>query len=203
MLLLQRAVLALSWAGVAWGLAACSQATQQPEQAAQPSVAADSAAAVVEPGEAQAQETPGAAAHEHAEESTAAPRPNHAHSDHDSKHGGTFFMALDNKHHLEGVLRPPGVFQIYLYDEYTRPVSRAVLEQTEGTVEWGETEDAPKSAVKVSQDGTVLEASYPGALRFPITLTLLMRFPGSSPDAKRELFTFPFSHYTGRDRAAP
>src|ERR1700686_705280 len=37
-----------------------------------------------------------------------------AHMDHKSKHGGTFFMALDNKHHLEGILVPPGTFRVYL-----------------------------------------------------------------------------------------
>jgi hypothetical protein len=126
----------------------------------------------------------------------APPAPTHAHSDHDSKHGGTFFMALDNKHHLEGVLLPPSVFRVYLYDEYTRPLSRAGLEQTQSEVIWGDVDGAPKIPLKLSQDGATLDATPQEPVRFPVTLTLLVRLPGSAPNQRPELFTFPFSHYS-------
>src|SRR5262245_39909340 len=67
-----------------------------------------------------------------------------AHQDHDSKHGGTFFMALDNKHHIEGLLESPGKFEVYLYDDHTRPVSRRELNQARMAVIWGEQDGAPK-----------------------------------------------------------
>src|ERR1051325_7495638 len=57
-----------------------------------------------------------------------------AHQDHDSKHGGLFFMALDNKHHLEGVLDAPGIFRVFLYDDHTQPVNGAELRQAKMTV---------------------------------------------------------------------
>ena len=42
-----------------------------------------------------------------------------AHMDHKPKHGGTFFMSLDNVHHLEGVLLPP-VHSACIYMTITR-----------------------------------------------------------------------------------
>lgn len=55
-----------------------------------------------------------------------------AHMDHRPKHGGTFFMTSDNKHHLEGVLATEGLpkgqreFRVYLYDEFTQPLASDV-----------------------------------------------------------------------------
>ena len=147
-----------------------------------------------EPPVAEGRNTPGA--YEPAPPDAAATRaPMHAHSDHDSKHGGTFFMAMDNKHHLEGVLVPPGVFRVYLYDEYTRPVSPEDLARTQAEVIWGDVDGAPKIPLKPSQDGAMLEVPAPEPVRFPITLTLLMRFPGMAANQRAELFTFPISHY--------
>jgi hypothetical protein len=122
-----------------------------------------------------------------------------AHQDHSSKHGGTFFMALDNRHHLEGVLDRPGIFRVYVYDAFTQPVSAEELAQTEGKVIWGDRDGAPTIQMQPSADSTCLEALAPEPVRFPVTLTLLMRLPGASPTARAELFTFPFSHYSHID----
>jgi hypothetical protein len=137
---------------------------------------------------------PEAAAGEDDKGSAAAP-----HTDHESNHGGTFFMALDNRHHLEGVLDFPGVFRVYLYDDHTQPLDRASIGQAQARVIWGEEDGAPEIELKPSADGSVLEARAPGAMRFPVVLTLLVRFPGAAANAKPELFTFPFSEYTHRD----
>ena len=122
-----------------------------------------------------------------------------AHKDHDSKHGGTFFMALDNRHHLEGVLDRPGVFRVYVYDAYTQPVSPEELKQIQAKVIWGASDGAPEIDLKPSADGSCLEAPAPGPIRFPVTLTLLSRLPGTSATSRPELFTFPFSHYSHID----
>src|SRR5581483_11196421 len=66
------------------------------------------------------------------------------HQDHDPKHGGIFFMAMDNKHHLEGVLETSGIFRVYLYDAYTHPLPPAKVKQASGTVQVGDAVDAPK-----------------------------------------------------------
>ncbi len=127
---------------------------------------------------------------------TALPADAGAHGDHNPKHGGTFFMALDNKHHLEGVLLPPGIFCVYLYDAHTQPLGHAELHQSSGTVQWGDADGAPETPLVVDDDAHRLEAVLGQEVEFPMTLTLLLRLPGSPPDAKPEVFTFPFSHYS-------
>lgn len=118
------------------------------------------------------------------------------HQDHESKHGGTFFMALDEKHHLEGVLLSPGTFRVFLYDERSHPVSKQQVARADAKVTWGRQERASATDMKPSSDGLTLEAAAPANLTLPVELTLLIRFPGAAPDSRPELFTFPFAKFT-------
>ncbi len=45
------------------------------------------------------------------------------HSDHTPKHGGIFFMTPNKIHHIEGVYSKECGFQLYIYNEYTEPIS--------------------------------------------------------------------------------
>lgn len=125
------------------------------------------------------------------------------HRDHNPRHGGTFFMALDGLHHLEGILVPPATFRVYLYDVHTRPLASQELSKAEGKVVWGDSSDAPQIPLHPSPDGQCLEAVLGEPARFPVTLTLRLRFPGSPSEARPELFTFPFSHYSGQYAERP
>ena len=123
------------------------------------------------------------------------------HEDHEPKHGGTFFMAMNNHHHIEGVLEAPGIFRVYVYDSYTKPLSREQMKQTSGKVLVGESDNAPEIPLTLSRDGMTLEATLGSKVTLPVTLTLLLRFPGMVIDARPELFTFPFQEYSKSDTA--
>lgn len=119
-----------------------------------------------------------------------------AHMDHKSKHGGTFFMALDNKHHLEGILVPPWTFRVYLYDDHTKPLKAEETRLASGTVQVGESDDAPKIDLAPGKKKETLEANLGNGVKFPLTLTLHLHLPGMEPDAKPELFNFTFTQFT-------
>lgn len=118
------------------------------------------------------------------------------HSDHDPKHGGTFFMALDEIHHLEGTLSDPDRFRVYLYDAMTMPLSAEKIKEVSGTVHWGEFPDPPAMPLSAGSEESMLEAKLDRELEFPVTLTLLLRFPGMGADSDPELFTFVFDGYS-------
>ncbi len=117
------------------------------------------------------------------------------HSDHDPKHGGVFFMALDEVHHLEGTLTSPGVFRVYLYDAMTMPLDRGTTMQASGTLHWGEFPDPPGIPLKVGKEEGMLMAELDREVEFPLTLTLLLNFPGAQ-DGDSELFNFMFDEYS-------
>ena len=118
------------------------------------------------------------------------------HMDHNPKHGGIFFMALDFKHHLEGTLTSSGLFRVYLYDARTQPLDTEKVKEAGGTVHWGEFPDPPGIPLKLSEEKSTLVAELDQEIEFPLTLTLLMNLPGHDPDGKPELYNFIFQEYS-------
>src|SRR5262249_1930573 len=83
------------------------------------------------------------------------PRP---HGNHNPQHGGLFFMAPDNWHHVEGTYPQNGRFVLYVYDDYAKPLPAAKMGQVKARVVTKETFD--------SQTKTTNEVSA-----FPLTLS--------------------------------
>jgi len=117
------------------------------------------------------------------------------HLDHDPQYGGTFFMALDEVHHLEGTLTSPGMFRVYLYDALTMPLNAEEVKETAGTIHWGEFPDPPGIPLKVGNEKGMMMAELDREIEFPVTLTLLLNFPGAQ-DGESELFNFIFDEYS-------
>jgi hypothetical protein len=187
------------------GLTACSKQSA-PEAGATASTPATSAeAAPMTSADAGQMHDMGAhdtAAHDMAGHDMAAEETAHshesgaAHLDHDSKHGGIFFMALDESHHLEGALLDANTFRVFLYDDHTVPLSKEQVAQADARVTWGSQDNAPETVMKPSADGLTLEAAPPSKLTLPVELTLRVRFPGAAANSRPELFTFPFKAFT-------
>jgi hypothetical protein len=119
------------------------------------------------------------------------------HGDHNPRHGGLFFMASDNTHHIEATYPSAGVFRVFVYDEYTRPLplkgvsARVVTREANGR----EIEAFP---LRPSQGGAYLEARI-GTRALPLTVTAKVAF---APKAAEQRFDFSFPGYT-KEPTAP
>jgi hypothetical protein len=122
------------------------------------------------------------------------------HGDHNPKHGGVFFMAPDNWHHLEGAYPAAGRFRVYVYDEFSKPLGREQTRKVRGRVVTKETFD-PKTGTTREVASTPLVLARNGAffearieqLPLPAKLTVKITF---SPDNKESRFDFAFPAYS-------
>lgn len=111
-------------------------------------------------------------------------------------------MSMDNVHHLEGALLKSGVFRVYLYNIFTKPLPTAEVRGSSAYIQVGDSEDAPKLFLAPGKVGNVLETSLGKNLKLPVTITLYLRFQGAKPNARPEVFTFPFSQYVEENAPA-
>jgi hypothetical protein len=123
-------------------------------------------------------------------------RERRAHGDHNPRHGGQFFMASDNFHHLEGTYPREGVFRLYFYDDFTRPLGRADITNFAARAVTRESFDPATKGYRdieavpfaLSKDGRYLEAHVPNALPAQITAKVTFRAGDSE---HRFDFSFP------------
>lgn len=119
------------------------------------------------------------------------------HGNHNPQHGGQFFMAADNWHHVEGTYPRAGVFRLYVYDDYARPLPAAQMRRVSARVVMNEQFDARTKSytelatapLRPSRDGGYLEASVRG-LSLPASMTAKIRLKPDAPEYRFD-FTFP------------
>ena len=121
-----------------------------------------------------------------------------AHGNHNPQHGGQFFMAPDNWHHIEGAYLSTGVFRLYLYDDFTKPLpldqvraatARIVTKQTFDTATKTTKELA---AAPLVRNGRFLEARI-GRLALPAQMTAKVSFKKGGPE---HVFDFAFEGFS-------
>lgn len=122
-----------------------------------------------------------------------------AHGDHNAKHGGTFFMAPDNWHHLEGAYPAAGRFRVYVYDDFSKPLTLDKARKVRGRVvtketidpKTGRTRELASTPLVLARNGAFFEARVDAPL--PAKLTAKIAF---TPGDKESRFDFAFPTYT-------
>jgi hypothetical protein len=129
-----------------------------------------------------------------------------AHGDHNPKHGGIFFMAPDNWHHLEGAYPAAGRFRVYVYDDFSKPLSMAEARKVRGRVvtkemfdaKTGSTRELASTPLVLAKNGAFFEARI-DTPALPLKLVAKIAF---TPGDKESRFDFAFPAYS-RDVPRP
>ena len=111
-----------------------------------------------------------------------------AHGNHNPQHGGQFFMAPDNWHHLEGAYPRAGSFRMYLYDDFTRPLARAKAKDVQAHV----IVKGQRYPLTLAPNGRYLEAKLDG-VNLPAAVEANVTFV---PDGKSSVFDFTFDTFS-------
>src|SRR5262245_29022226 len=129
------------------------------------------------------------------------------HGNHNPQHGGQFFMAPDNWHHLEGAYPTQRVFRLYLYDDYGRPLAADKIRAVQARVVTKEnfdpatrqTTDISAFALKAVRNRPYLEARV-DTPALPAEMTAKVRFANDQPEYR---FDFTFEKLTKEPLAQP
>ena len=132
-----------------------------------------------------------------------------AHGDHNPRHGGSFFMAQDQWHHLEGTYPRAGLFRAFFYDNYTQPMapsnfSGRIVTREEFDYTTKTTKELESFPLRLAKDGKTLEADLknvkPPSKEAPTTMVLKVRLTKGGPE---QAFTFAFVEYSKEPASAP
>jgi hypothetical protein len=120
-----------------------------------------------------------------------------AHGNHNPQHGGLFFMASDNTHHLEGAYLATGTFRMYFYDEFTKPQKIAEVRNYKATLMVKDAKTGKETPYSLVRSGASMQASI-GKQPLPAEMYALVKF---APGGKDNRFDFTFPAYSKEPHA--
>jgi hypothetical protein len=120
------------------------------------------------------------------------------HGDHNPRHGGSFFMADDSWHHLEGTYPLGGPFRVFFYDDYTRPMPVKGFSGSVVLLDANEKE-LDSFPLKPGRITNALETPIKGAA-LPLKIKLKVRFDA---EGKERPFDFTFAENTKEPSSPP
>ncbi|MCU1384022.1 MAG: hypothetical protein JWL71_2719 [Acidobacteria bacterium] len=120
-----------------------------------------------------------------------------AHGNHNPQHGGLFFMASDNTHHLEGAYLPTGLFRMYFYDEFTKPQTLAEVKNYAATLMVKDPRSGKETPYSLVRSGRYLQAAI-GKVPLPAEMWAKVKF---APGGKDNRFDFTFAAYSKEPHA--
>ena len=123
-----------------------------------------------------------------------------AHGDHNPKHGGIFFMAPDNWHHIEGTYPVAGRFRVYVYDDFSKPLNISEARKVRGRVvtkevfdsKTGTTRELMSAPLVLARNGSFFEARIE-PLALPAKMTAKIAFRSGDKESR---FDFAFPSYS-------
>ena len=123
-----------------------------------------------------------------------------AHGDHNPKHGGIFFMAPDNWHHIEGAYPAHGRFRVYMYDDFSRPLAADRARKVRARVVTKEvfdpktktTRELASAPLVLARNGAFFEARI-DQRELPAQMTAKISF---APGDKESRFDFAFPSFS-------
>jgi hypothetical protein len=133
-----------------------------------------------------------------------------AHGNHNPQHGGQFFMDQDNWHHLEGTYPRAGVFRVYLYDDFTKPLRLSDVKKITAyaapvvvlqNVDPATHASAPGQSfpLVMAPNGRYLEAKI-GSAKLPASMQAKVTF---SPTGRQSVFDFTFDKFSKEPAPVP
>lgn len=126
-----------------------------------------------------------------------------AHGDHNPVHGGQFFMAEDNWHHVEGTYPSAGLFRAFFYDNFKKPLAGKNFSGELVVLDKSDKELATITLAP-SRDGNTLEARIPPQLAtVPLRAKATIKYDSK---ARAQPFDFVFNELSkdpGPARPAP
>jgi hypothetical protein len=122
-----------------------------------------------------------------------------AHGNHNPQHGGQFFMAPDNWHHIEGTYLPTGVFRLHLYNDYTKPLPLKQVREVSAVLVAKDPKTGTDKEIPLTRSGRYLQAPI-GRRTFPAPMFAKVTFKAGDHEHR---FDFSFDGFSKEPKTVP